>query len=253
MSNTPISLLMPMAGRGSRFGGAPKPLIMLEGRPFFVWAAESVRCSVQVNRMVFVVLEEHCRVYAMDRKIKEYYPDAVIVRLPEVSSGAAMTAMLGMEYVKADIPVAVNDCDHAFICSNMPKMVRRLEQADAALLCFRSDNPAYGYVRSDSDGYLLETAEKKVISNQAIAGCYLFSSPSAFMNAWASGAGYILECTTAELFMSGIYNRLVKAGRKVLVTETDTHISFGTPGELQAASEKISLLKEIRGRICIRN
>src|SRR4029079_9269418 len=45
-----VALVMPMAGRGSRFVRAgraePKPLIDVAGRPAFWWAAESVRRAV---------------------------------------------------------------------------------------------------------------------------------------------------------------------------------------------------------------
>ena len=52
-----LSLVMPMAGRGSRFAGVealPKPLIELGGKPFFWWAVESVKRLGIVDEMVFV-------------------------------------------------------------------------------------------------------------------------------------------------------------------------------------------------------
>ena len=47
-----IHLVMPMAGGGTRFGSEgfelPKPLIGLQGKPFFYWAAQSVAKFVDV-------------------------------------------------------------------------------------------------------------------------------------------------------------------------------------------------------------
>ena len=84
-----LHLVMPMAGRGSRFfeNGfvMPKPLIEINDRPFFYWATQSIAKFVDCADITFVVLEEHIRDHAIDREIKTYYPDAKIVALPEVT------------------------------------------------------------------------------------------------------------------------------------------------------------------------
>ena len=104
----PPNLIMPMAGRGSRFHREgieePKPLIDLAGRPFFWWAAESVRRVVPLERMIFVILEEHRDRWSLDRCIRGFYPDAHIVTIPNVTSGSAETAAIGMTGVSALAP-----------------------------------------------------------------------------------------------------------------------------------------------------
>ena len=111
---------MPMAGRGSRFfeNGfvMPKPLIEINDRPFFYWATQSIAKFVDYADITFVVLEEHIRDHAIDREIKTYYPDAKIVALPEVTEGAAITALRGTESLPDDEPLLFNDCDHLFLC-----------------------------------------------------------------------------------------------------------------------------------------
>ena len=68
-----LHLILPMAGRGSRFfeNGfvCPKPLIEINGKPFFYWAARSVEKFVDCADLTFVVLEEHIRDFAIDEKI----------------------------------------------------------------------------------------------------------------------------------------------------------------------------------------
>ena len=57
-----LHLILPMAGRGSRFfkNGfvCPKPLIEINGKPFFYWAARSVEKFVDCADLTFVVLEQ---------------------------------------------------------------------------------------------------------------------------------------------------------------------------------------------------
>ena len=65
-----LHLVMPMAGRGSRFfeNGfvMPKPLIEINDRPFFYWATQSIVKFVDCADITFVVLEEHIRDHAPD-------------------------------------------------------------------------------------------------------------------------------------------------------------------------------------------
>ena len=65
--------------------------------------------------LTFVVLEEHIRDFAIDEKIKAYWPAARIVALPEVTEGAAVTALKGCEGLPDGEPILFNDCDHLFV------------------------------------------------------------------------------------------------------------------------------------------
>lgn len=227
---------MPMAGRGSRFARqgvkVPKPLVELAGKPFFWWAAESVRRAVPVHEMVFVVLEEHCRAHAIDARIVDEYPDARIVAIPEVTSGAAETARIGIDALAAGAPVAINDCDHAFLCPALGTLPDVLAgDADRALLCFRSDNPVYSYVVTGPDGEPSGTIEKVVASPHAIAGCYVFASAARFRHVYDA---YAADCPYAEMFVSGMFNRARDAGTRIAMLALERHWSFGTPDELAA-------------------
>lgn len=237
---------MPMAGRGSRFARQgipqPKPLVELAGKPFFWWASESVRRAVPVREMVFVVLEDHVRDFAIDQRVLEFYPEARIVRVPEVTSGAAETAKIGLEALRTSGPVAINDSDHAFLC---PELLRTAEslagEVDAALLCFASDSPAYSYAQLNDDARVIGTVEKQVVSRYAIAGCYLFSDPALFLSLYDS---YRLDCPYDELFVSGLYNRLAATGGRIEKVNAKRHISFGTPEELERVDQS-SLTREL--------
>lgn len=237
-----LSLVMPMAGRGSRFARAgvalPKPLVELEGRPFFWWATESVRRATPVAEMVFVVLDEHCATHAIDRRVAEAYPEARIVRIGDVTRGAAETALLGVAALRGHGPVAVNDCDHAFLCPDLAAAMASMRASTSgAITCFRSSDPAYSYATLGASGEVTGTVEKAVVSDRAIGGCYLFSSPGSFMEAYGCGPeGYAEGCPYPELFVSGLYNRMVARGRRVASVDLERHVSFGTPEEFSRAA-----------------
>ena len=233
-----LELVMPMAGRGSRFEREgqklPKPLIPIFGRPFFVWAIEAVTSTLPDTAITCVVLEDHVRRFAIDAAIRDAFPNARVVAIPEVTKGALDTASIGLAAVSPGTPILINDCDHYFGFSKLPTAVQSMREGpnDAILCHFPATSPNFSYARYDADGALLETAEKRVISDRAIAGAYGFRSAELFETA---AAAYRLSCPYDEVFISGVYNELVRDGRRVAGFDLDFHVPFGTPAELRAA------------------
>jgi dTDP-glucose pyrophosphorylase len=233
-----LALVMPMAGKGSRFQDhgllIPKPLIELSGHPFFWWSVESVRRAIPVREIVFVVLADHVERFGIDTRIRAFYPAARIVSLPGVTSGAAESAAVGVESLATSGPFAVNDCDHAFLSLGMAPVAERLQgRTEGALLGFQARSPGYSYVQFDDQRRVIGTVEKRAVSDFAIAGCYLFADAHQFSERFAE---YRRTCPYEELFLSGMYNTIVHAGGEVLFHELARHVAFGTPEEYERAS-----------------
>jgi dTDP-glucose pyrophosphorylase len=232
-----LALIMPMAGRGSRFlvqgETRPKPLIELCGHPLFYWAAESVLRAARVREKIFVVLDEHVAKFCIDERILAYYPDARIIAIPAPTSGAAESAAIGIEALEQAGPIAINDCDHAFTVRGLGALIER--DSAGALVGFASTNPAYSFVKlaDDDHGSVCSTVEKQCAGPFAIAGCYLFRDQETFVKALTS---YRITCPYPELFLSGLYNLLCQEGEKVRFLPLDRHFSFGTPEEFAQAS-----------------
>ena len=234
-----LHLILPMAGRGSRFfeNGfvCPKPLIEIHGKPFFYWAARSVEKFVDCADLTFVVLEEHIRDFAIDEKIRAFWPDARIIALPEVTAGAAITALKGAEGLPEGEPLLFNDCDQLFLCKSFYDFCAEGQFAQGpagALLTFESDSPAYSYLQYGADGNVCHTVEKQVVSHDAICGAYYFKDKKTYADACEA---YLHACQYKEFFVSGIYNVLADRGAAVKGFATDLHLPFGTPDEYRAA------------------
>ncbi|MCR5627648.1 MAG: glycosyltransferase family 2 protein [Lachnospiraceae bacterium] len=231
-----INLVMPMGGAGTRFSKegyeCPKPLIDLKGKPFFYWAAMSVIKKIDVEKMIFVILQDHADRFDLDKKILEYFPEAVIHYLPKVLNGAVYTCLEGAKYIDNDKPVIFCDCDLKFESTALNEFYAGDSiDADGSLVTFNSDRDRYSYVKKNDEGYVIETAEKKVISNEAICGAYGFRSAGLFIG---NSEEYVKDCPYNECFMSGVYNVMIKKGLKVRSFMVDDIVSFGTPEELNA-------------------
>ena len=237
---TKIHLVMPMAGRGSRFSAKgykePKPLLQIYGKPFFYWSTQSVRKFEDLESLDFVVLEEHVSEFHIDTEIRKYFPEARIHVLPEVTEGAVITALRGCEDIDDQFPVVFNDCDHLFKSSEFNSFCRSGCGSDihGILLTFSSNEPRYSFVGKDDKGNVVRTVEKEAISSEAICGCYYFSSRDVFER---ESQKYIKHCEYKEYFMSGVYNSMISDVMTVRSIPTDFHVSFGTPDEFSLALE----------------
>lgn len=233
-----IHLVMPMGGGGTRFNdkgfNLPKPLIELQGKPFFYWATQSIAKFVGVEDIIFVVLQEHIDRFEIRKKIHCYYPDAKIQVIPQMLNGAVLTCCEGIKTIHDDHPILFNDCDHAFICKKFYSFAENaiFEQPDGALLTFNSHNPNFSYVRFGKHGEVIGTIEKSVASNEAICGAYYFRNKDIFMTAVNS---YLTRCAYKEFFLSGVYNMMAEHQKTLVTFPVDEHISFGTPDEYDVA------------------
>lgn len=235
-----IHLVMPMAGAGSRFyeNGymIPKPLMEIEGHPFLYWATESVAKYIEVEDITFVVLKKHIEENHIDEVIHKYYPEAHIVEIKEVLAGATLTCMEGIKNIKDDLPILFNDCDHMFKCDSYYESISKEEgkllSYDGGLLTFFANTPQYSFVKIDENGKVTGTAEKVVVSNDAICGAYFFKNAKQFREA---AEKYMEACAYKEYFLSGVYNVLCEDDADIRVFTCEYHINFGTPEEYEAA------------------
>ena len=237
-----IHYIMPMAGRGSRFSKEgfdfPKPLIEIYGKPFFYWSTRSIEKFVEIASLDFVVLREHVTKYKIDEAIKGFFPQARIHVLDEVTEGAVITCMRGIEEIDDDLPVLFNDCDHLFKCSDFNTFCRDSfdEGIDGMLLTFTSNEPKYSFVEKNELGNVIRTVEKVAISDEAICGCYYFKSKELFLSC---AKQYLEECSYSEYFVSGVYNVMIGRNMIIKSMKTDYHVPFGVPEEYEEAKTDI--------------
>lgn len=235
-----VHLIMPMGGAGSRFfkNGfvMPKPLIEINKKPFFYWATRSIEKFVDIEDLIFVVLQEHIDKFNIDSKIKEYFPNAKLVVIPELLPGALLTCLEGVKIISDEFPIIFNDCDHCFRCDDFNKYCNsgEFDDIDAALITFESHDPKYSFLELDENNNVIRTVEKKAISTHAICGAYYFKN----RNILEEGSKvYLNNCDYSEFFVSGVYNVLANDNKIIKNFNVDFHLSFGTPEEYYVAEE----------------
>ncbi len=235
-----LNIVVPMAGRGSRFANAgytiPKPLIPVGGKPMIQWVIENVR-PAQPHRFIFICLAEHLVTYPeVPATLRRLCPGCEIVEVAQVTEGAACTVLLARAFIDNDEPLMIANADQYVrlpIDDYLATMER--EQADGLTMTFWADHPKWSYCRMKPDGTVAAVVEKQVVSNEATVGIYNFRRGRDFVRAADAMIAKNLRVNN-EFYVAPAYDQLIDEGSKVVIADTgreyDGMYGLGTPGDL---------------------
>ncbi len=251
-------MVIPMAGRGSRFQkvahlrpefARPKPIINVAGKPMVTWAIESIQRMVPfaAKDCIFVCLQEHEDKYQISKKLREIVGSAITVYfIPEVTEGAACTALLAKPSINTQEDVLFMDCDHFILCEKFRQAREEACQDGVAGLIptIESTNPAFSYSEVDAEGNVARTAEKELISPHASVGIYYFTQGKDFV--WAAEQMIkknLRHGPNKEFYMCPVYNELIQRGDHVKIVPAEVWLTLGTPDDLDAFAKSEYAIK----------
>lgn len=214
-----IHVVIPAAGNGRRFveaGHPPKPHVLVDGVPMLRRVVNNVRPWRASHRVTVVVSADPPDLGA----------DVEVVRLTEPTSGAVETIL------RAGIgagPLLVANCDQLVDLDTTSLLTGK---GQARIVTFAASSAAHSYVRLDANGFVREVAEKRVISDQAVAGVYFFESGGDF----GPAAEKVLaddRRVLGEHYVSTVLQELIWTGLQISTVPATVH-TLGTPDELDA-------------------
>jgi len=234
-----INVVVPMAGRGSRFFGTaergPKPLIEVQpGRIMLDYVADYLQFD-EPYRLIFVCLREHAQDARLQAFMRRMGPKHRLLAVEQLTNGPAASALVARDLLAADDELIVAYCDGAYDL-DMQLFVERMRQrdADGGVLIYPSTLPsrAYAMLVGDRVGAI---AEKQVISPDAVAGVYYFRRAADFVGAAQTLLAEAAD--TREVYVSTTYNLLIAAGGKVIGERIslEQYVEMGTPADLLAS------------------
>lgn len=230
-------VVMPMAGRGSRFAGhaaaLPKPLIPVAGRPMFTWALRSLD-GLAYRRVVFVVLAEHEAQFGISSLARQAAGDrAEVVLLDDVTEGQLCSVLAARAFFEPDEAVLVASAD-TYIRSNLAHDIARCDAACHGLISV-ADLPGdrWSFARTDESGAVVEVAEKVRISHHASTGLYYFADSRRFVTI-ADAMIARQEKTRGEYYVIPVYQKYIDQGLRIGLSEAQAMWDMGTPEALAA-------------------
>ena len=214
----------------------PKPLVEILGKPMIQHVIENLTTGTKFDNIIFIVRQEDCDKYHLDNTLNLISPTKpTIIRLRGDTQGALCSVLLAIEHIDNGTPLVISNADQVFTTGIAPLMKKfTASDFDAACATFDSVHPRWSYVRTDKAGQVVETAEKRPISQHAIAGLYFYKHGADFvangMNAIRHGAS-----TDGAYFIAPVFNEFILAGKKVghFPVPNDTYHTFYNPQKVK--------------------
>lgn len=231
--NKNITVVIPMAGAGSRFEKAgftfPKPLIDVNGQTMISTVVESLNLNA---KFVFIVRTEHDTKYNISDYLKTIIPDCSIVATDGLTEGAACTVLLAKEYIDNDNPILIANSDQ-YIEWDVFEFIKSIDNQnlDGSILTFYSTHPKWSFAKLNDEGLVTEVAEKKPISSIATVGIYW----------WTKGKDYIKYAeqmieknvrVNNEFYVCPVYNEAIADNQRIGIYNVSEMWGLGTPEDL---------------------
>jgi dTDP-glucose pyrophosphorylase len=235
-----LNIVLPIAGRGSRFRDAgytlPKPLIPVHGVPMIELVVRNVR-PTQPHRFVFLALQEHLDTTDMPEALYRAAPGCEIVPVTEVTQGAACTVLLARRFIDNQDSLMLVNSDQ-YVDTDINAYLAHMEErtADGLIMTFWSDHPKWSYAKLASNGWVTDVIEKKVVSNEATVGIYNFRHGADFVAA-ADAMIASDKRVNGEFYVAPVYNELITRGQKIccynIGREQEGMYGLGVPADLE--------------------
>jgi len=230
-----MTILIPMAGAGSRFEQAgytfPKPLIEVNGKPMIQVVVENLNIDA---KHIFIVQKEHYEKYNLKYLLNLITNNnCEIVQVDGITEGAACTTLLAKQFIDNDEPLVMANSDQ-FVewDSNEFMYSMTADNIDGGIVSFEATHPKWSFAKLNDDGFVCEVAEKKPISSTATVGIYY----------WAKGSDYVkyaeqMICkdirTNNEFYVCPVYNEAIDDDKKIKVFPIEKMWGLGTPEDLE--------------------
>ena len=182
-----LNILIPMASP-AKFNENefryPKPLIEINGKPMIELAIEMFKSIKQEKKFIFLVNRSDCQSFYLDSVLQLLTNNKCeIIQLEKPTRGAACTALLAIQQINNSDPLIISNGDHV-IDYDLNNVVDHFQKrhVDGGTICFESVHPKWSFVRLDENDKIIETAEKRPLSKNAIAGFYYFRKGKDFVS-----------------------------------------------------------------------
>jgi dTDP-glucose pyrophosphorylase len=213
-----LEIVVPMAGRGSRFATVgypqPKPLIPVKGVPMIQLVIANLTPS-RPHQFTFICQREHLDRYDLADHLTDWAPGCRVVGIDRVTEGAACTVLLARDQIASDRPLMIANCDQ-YIDADIDEYLGKMEseRLDGLIMTMTADHPKWSYVGFDADGRVSRVVEKEVISDQATVGIYNFARGNDFVRAAERMIDRDLR-VNGEFYVAPTYNQLIEDGAKI--------------------------------------
>ncbi len=212
-----INIVIPMAGRGSRFANAgykmPKPLIDVKGYYMIEWVVKNLTPSCE-HRFIFLCLQEHIDHFGLPEYLEKIAPGCIVISVNQVTEGSACTVLLSEKYINNDDELMIANSDQYVDC-DINEYIKVQEDNDGLIMTMYANDDKWSFIAFDDQKLVTMVREKEVISNEATVGIYNFKYGKDFVSYAHKMIDLDLR-VKGEFYVAPIYNMLIDDGKKIV-------------------------------------
>ena len=236
----PISLLIPAAGKGSRFSDIgidiPKPLIPIWDIPMLLWVIANFPLQPQ-DKVIVLSQSSH----AVPTKLNDFLKNVnFVVEFVEIdywTDGPAHSLEILLSNVAPDSPVICANSDQ-FVFEGLDSFTDavRLGNTEGQILTMEASSNAWSYVGRAANGRVNRVVEKVEISKEATVGVYGWSTSTICRSAlaWQRSIG---QKVNNEFYVAPSYHHLIEQNLEISTHSVGIHgegvHGLGTPADLE--------------------
>lgn len=232
-----LNILIPLAGNNIFEHDSeylyPKPLIEVHGKTILEHVIDNFNQIERKKQYIFILNNEDCKKYNLDDTIKLLVENVKIIKLTNTTKGTLCTALMAIEEINNDIPLIISNVDQIFQKS-MCELIVQFEKFDAGVPIFESIHPRWSYARINNENEVVQTAEKKPLSKNAIAGLFYYKYGKDFIE---SAMNVIRKDASLndKFYISSTLNEMVLKNKKITAIKIDNnqYYSFYTPQKIK--------------------
>src|SRR5262249_30990513 len=145
--------------------------------------------------------------------------------------GQACTVLCARALIDSDEPLIIYNAD-TYCRTSLSQRLQGLEASvDGLISVFRAPGDKWSFARADERGRVVETAEKRRISDWATTGLYHFTRGRDFVR-HADAMIENNDRTGGEFYVAPVYNRMIAAGSDIRIDVAEEVWVLGTPEDL---------------------
>ncbi|WP_233964721.1 glycosyltransferase family 2 protein [Pectobacterium versatile] len=234
-----LNIVLPMAGKGSRFADAgytaPKPMIPVHGVPMIKIVVDNLTPKVE-HRFIFVAQQSHIDQYNLFPKLKSYAKNVEIIGINGITEGQVCTALVAKKLFNNNEPLMNANSDQ-YIDFDINEYLDAMQSRnlDGMIMTMKSQDKKWSYAKTNENGLVIETAEKEVISSDATVGIFNFKKGSDLVRSAEQMIAENIRVNN-EFYTCPAYNYLIKEGKKIGIypigEEYNGMYGLGIPADL---------------------
>ena len=225
-----MKVVVPLAGpeyfkfklpKGLNLGrsGKPQLLEILKSR---IWSNHS---NLQY---IFILKDSFSSRNFANEYLSIWFPNSNFIFLSKYSQGAALSSLSAISFHEfaEDSPIIFDLADIYFETKIFPDFDLKFKEYSFLGYTFKSSLDIYSYYKLEGDK-IIYAEEKKVISNNASAGVYVYKSSSIFLKAISKVLSKPTDYLYKEiLYLSPIVNGLIESNEYATVIEVENHFDY---------------------------